>query len=121
MTNASTIGLFDCGMFAGAGVSSAGAVSGSASSGIGCGTSVFPSFVTYTGISCPSIERTISYREPSSDALTNSASAPCAFANSRTFCPASSALIVAAPVSPPQLVNDTTNNRIARTTVESIQ
>ena len=51
----------------------------------------------------------------------NSASAPCAFANSKTFCPASSALIVAAPVNDPQVVNDTTTNRIARTIVESIQ
>ena len=49
--------------------------------------------------------------------LISSAPAPCPFANSKTFCPASSALI-AFPV---PLVDRDTISRIARTIVEIVQ
>ncbi len=63
ITKASTIGVSEVGMFVGVGVEGVSVdVSGVAvcSSDIGCGTSVFPSFVTYTGTSCPSIDNTTS-------------------------------------------------------------
>ena len=75
-----------------------------------------PSFVAYTGSSCPWIERTISYSAPASPVEISSAFAPCPFAKDSTFSPASSELIVGLP-----LVDRVIINRIARMIVESAQ
>ena len=55
MMNASTIGLSDLGMLVGVGV--VGSDVACVSRGINCCVNDFPSFVTYNGTSCPSIER----------------------------------------------------------------
>ena len=64
------------------------------------------------------MDRTISYSEPLSNVLRSVASAPCAFAKSRTFWPASSGDTVASDV---VLITNVITNNIARTIVEIAQ